>query len=63
MRASETQNNEDEKFSIWDYIDKRTLITVILGVAFAIALIIALFLGGVIELPDWIEPIEPHLHP
>lgn len=55
---------EDEKFSIWDYIEKRTLITIILFIAFIIALIIALFLGGVIEIsPDGIEPIEPHMHP
>ena len=55
---------EDEKFSIWDYIDKRTLITIMVFIAFIIALIIALYLSGIIEIsPDGVEPIEPHLHP
>ena len=64
MKASETRNNEDEKFSFWDYIEKRTLITIIVLVILAIAIIIALYLSGIIEIsPDGVEPIEPHMHP
>ena len=64
MKARKTRNNEDDKFSIWDYIEKRTLITLILLVAFVTALIIGFYLAGFIKIsPDGVEPIEPHMHP
>jgi len=64
MKAKKTQNNEDEKVSIWDYVDKGTVIRVALSVVVLIFCIIGLlYLAGIIEPSPTPSPPEPHMHP
>ena len=50
--------NEDEKFSYWDYIDKRTLTAIILIVSFGCLVVGAIYMQLTFP-PDGEEPEEP----
>ena len=57
---SKTQKN-DEKFSYWDYIDKSTLIAIILIISFGCLVVGAIYLRLTFP-PDGEEPEEPEPH-
>ena len=58
MKARKTRNNEDEEFSYWDYIDKRTLIAIVLILSFGCLVVGAIYIQFSFP-PDGEEPEEP----
>jgi len=61
MKARKTQNNEDEKFSYWDYIDKNKLIAFILIVSLACLIVGAVYMQLTIP-PDGEDQEDPELY-
>ena len=63
MKEKKTENNEDEKVSIWDYVDKGDVVFLILLSLLIMAIVIAIYFTVTSPPPPPPTNGIPHMHP